>query len=63
MLGKSEIRLLQTLQKGGERATISTLSQSMGISLSRTSELVDSLRRKGFIKVERVNKNKRVSFA
>jgi DNA-binding MarR family transcriptional regulator len=63
MLGKSEIRLLQTLQKEGEGVTISTLSQSMGISLSRTSEMVDSLRRKGFVEVERINKKKLVSFA
>ena len=63
MLGKSELKLLQTLQKGGEGAPISTLSQRLGVSLSRTSELVDSLRRKGFIKVERVNKKKHVSFA
>ena len=63
MLGKSELRLLQTLQKYGEGATISTLSQSMEISLSRTSELVNSLQQKGFIKVEGVNKKKHVSFA
>jgi Mn-dependent DtxR family transcriptional regulator len=63
MLGKSEVRLLQTLQREGEKITISSLSRKMGLSPSWASELVGSLREKGFVEVERRKKKKLVFFA
>jgi predicted transcriptional regulator len=62
MLGGSEVRLLQVLQKE-EKIAVSRLSEKMGLSLSTASELVASLRRKGFVEVERRGKKRLVSFA
>ena len=63
MLGKSEVKLMQILKRKGERITISSLSESMGLGLPRTSELVSSLREKGFVEVKRRKKKKLVSFS
>lgn len=61
-LGKSEVRLLQTLQRE-EKTGITGLAEKMALSISRASELVGSLKEKGFVEVERRKKQKLVFFA